>query len=99
MDWDESQRPSLTYRQTRLNVREKRTKLNIALSQWQLDKSVPLTIYSNNRARGMDFNTSRTPILWAGYINAVYFRRGLTCTLGLTNDLIDGGQPRAKNGF
>ena len=28
--------------------------------------------------------------------NAVYFRRGLTCTLGLTNDLIDGGQPRAK---
>ena len=24
---------------------------------------------------------------------------GLTCTLGITNDLIDGGQPRAKNGF
>ena len=31
--------------------------------------------------------------------NAFYFRRGLTCTLGLTNDLIDGGQPRTKNGF
>ena len=30
------------------------------------------------------------------FLNAVYFRRGLTCTLGLTNDLIDGGQPRAK---
>ena len=33
------------------------------------------------------------------FLNAVYFRRGLTCTLGLTNDLIDGGQPRAKNSF
>ena len=33
--------------------------------------------------------------LWADVLNAVYFRRGLTCTLGLTNDLIDGGQPRA----
>ena len=28
-----------------------------------------------------------------------FFRRGLTCTIGLTNDLIDGGRPRAKNGF
>ena len=27
-------------------------------------------------------------------LNAVYFRRGITCTVGLTNDLIDGGQPR-----
>ena len=35
----------------------------------------------------------------ADFLNAVYFRRGLTCTLGITNDLIDGGQPRAKNGF
>ena len=34
--------------------------------------------------------------LWADFLNAVYFRRGLTCTLGLTNDLIDGGQPTAK---
>ena len=33
---------------------------------------------------------------WANFLNTVYFRRGLTCTLGLTNDLIDGGQPRAK---
>ena len=33
---------------------------------------------------------------WAGYLNVVYFRRSLTCTLGLTNDLIDGGQPRTK---
>ena len=32
----------------------------------------------------------------ADFLNAVYFRRGLTCTLVLTNDLIDGGQPRAK---
>ena len=38
----------------------------------------------------------------ADVLNAVYFRRGLTsvtCTIGLTNDWIDGGQPRAKNGF
>ena len=35
-------------------------------------------------------------ILWADFLNAVYFRRGPTCTFGLTNDLIDGGQPRAK---
>ena len=45
MAWDESQRPSLTYRQARLNVSEKRTKLNIALSQCQLDKSIRFTIY------------------------------------------------------
>ena len=31
--------------------------------------------------------------------NAVYFRQRLTSTLGLTNELIDGGQPRAKAGF
>ena len=32
----------------------------------------------------------------AEFLNAVYFRQGLTCTLGLTNNLMDGGQPRAK---
>ena len=32
----------------------------------------------------------------ADFLNAVYFRRNLTCTLGLTNDLTDGGQLRAK---
>ena len=32
----------------------------------------------------------------ADILNAVYFRRGLACSLGLTNDLIDGSQPRAK---
>ena len=37
--------------------------------------------------------------LWVDFLNAVYFRRSLTCTLGLTNDLIDSGQPRAKTGF
>ena len=35
----------------------------------------------------------------ADFSNALYFSRGLTCTLGLANDLIDGGQPRDKNGF
>ena len=35
----------------------------------------------------------------AVFLNAVYCRQGLTCTLGLTNDLIHSGQPRAKNGF
>ena len=34
--------------------------------------------------------------LRADFFNAVYFRRGLTCTLGLTKDLIDGGQRMAK---
>ena len=33
------------------------------------------------------------------FLKAVYLRRGLTCTIALANDLIDGGQPRAKNGF
>ena len=37
--------------------------------------------------------------LSADFLIAVCFRRGLTCTFGLTNDLIDGGQPRAKNSF
>ena len=32
--------------------------------------------------------------LRAELLNAVHFRRGLTCTIGLANDLIDGGQPR-----
>ena len=32
-------------------------------------------------------------------LNAVYFRRRVTCTLGLTNDLVDSGQPRAKKDF
>ena len=45
---------------------------------------------------GRRVSHTHTHKLRAGYLNAVYFRRGLTCTLGLTNDLIDGGQPRAK---
>ena len=32
-------------------------------------------------------------IFSADFLKAVYFRRGPTCTIGLTNDLIDGGQP------
>ena len=31
-------------------------------------------------------------MLWANFFYAVYFRQGLTCTLGLTDNLIDGGQ-------
>ena len=42
---------------------------------------------------------SATVTYRADFLNAVYFRRGLTCTLGLKNDLIHGGQPRAKTGF
>ena len=34
-------------------------------------------------------------MLFSKTVWAVYFRRGLTYSLGLTNDLIDGGQPRA----
>ena len=35
----------------------------------------------------------------AEFLNAVYFRWGLAnmCTIRLTNDLIDSGQPRAKS--
>ena len=32
----------------------------------------------------------------ANFVNAVHFRRGLTCTVRLGNDLNEGG---AKNGF
>ena len=42
------------------------------------------------------FLSSSTQTLRADFLNAVYFRRCLTCTLGLTNDLIDDGQPKAK---
>ena len=42
-------------------------------------------------------NTSRLKKrLRVDFLNAVYVRRSLTCSLRLTNDLIDGGQPRAK---
>ena len=34
--------------------------------------------------------------LMADLFNAVYFRQSLTCAIGLTKDLIDGGQLRAK---
>ena len=39
---------------------------------------------------------SQVETLMVDFLNAVYFRRSLTCTVGLTNDLIDGGQLRAK---
>ena len=32
----------------------------------------------------------------ADFLNADYFRQGLMFTLGIINDLIDGGQPSAK---
>ena len=35
----------------------------------------------------------------ADLLNAVYFRQSLTYTLGLTNELIDGGQLRDKAVF
>ena len=34
--------------------------------------------------------------LRAEFLNAVYFGRSLTCTLGLIKDLIDDGQPVSK---
>ena len=34
-----------------------------------------------------------------GYLNAVYFRRDLTCTVGLANNFIDGAQLGAQNDF
>ena len=44
-------------------------------------------------------STSTKWKLWANFLNAVLFKRGLKGTIGLTNDLIDSGQPRAKKGF
>ena len=46
---------TFTYLQSwaKLNVSEKRTRINIAISQQQLDKSIRLKIYANNRARGI----------------------------------------------
>ena len=29
-------------------------------------------------------------------LNTAYFRQGLMCTIGLANDLIDGGQPKNR---
>ena len=34
--------------------------------------------------------------LRTGFLNIVNFRQGLTWTLGLSNNFIDGGRPRAK---
>ena len=45
------------------------------------------------------YGPMRIQTLRANVLNAIYFRRDLTCTLVLTNNLVDGGQPRAKNGF
>ena len=33
------------------------------------------------------------------FLNAVHFRQGLLCTIGLANNLIDSGQLGAKNRF
>ena len=49
--------------------------------------------------RDTRMNTLGTCRAFGPILNAIYFRRGLMCTLGLTNDLIDGDQPRAKTQF
>ena len=59
-------------------------------------------LFKLHRSRHFEMILNLRHKLWtlrADFLNAVFFRQGLTCTLGLTNDLIDGGQPRAKNGF
>ena len=55
--------------------------------------------FINLQVRKQQIDTTRqetpypsTTRLW----NVVYFRRDLTCILGLANDLIDGGQPRVR---
>ena len=65
--------------------KETRGKRGAALSS-KNDEKLPVSFVSS----------SGVHLLRADFLNAVYFRRGLTCTLGLTNDLIDGGHPRAK---
>ena len=62
-------------------------------------QKIPLKLQARNKMSLFTEICSRDERLRADFLNAVYFRQGLTCTLGLTNDLIDGGQPRAKNGI
>ena len=57
----------------------------------QTDRQIDLTVCYIHSVMQTSKQTIRADLL-----DAVYFRLGLTCTLGLTNDLIDGGQPRAK---
>ena len=57
----------------------------------QTDRQIDLTVCYIHSVMQTSKQTIRADLL-----DAVYFRRGLTCTLGLTKDLIDGGQPRAK---
>ena len=54
-------------------------KNNITNNSWQQDTWCALHLTQTCRA---------------DFLKAVYFRRSLMCSLGLTNDLIDGGQPR-----
>ena len=54
----------------------------------QLSKEL---LRSRAQTRSRDTRTLR-----ANFLNAIYFRRGITCTLGITNALIDGSQPRFK---
>ena len=66
--------------------KETRGKRGAALSS-KNDEKLPVSFVSS----------SGVHLLRADFLNAVYFRRGLTCTLGfINNGLIDGGQSRAK---
>ena len=65
-----------------------------------VNAAVSYSLLSGNTGSAFTVDTNRC--VWrkrdtvGRFLNAVYFRRSLTCTLGLTNDLIDDGQLRAK---
>ena len=71
-----------------LQSRSLQDKVNIILVS---DHGKQSLLHDLRYSRGRDLKPLR-----AYCLNAVYLRRGLTCTLEFTNDLIDGGQPRAK---
>ena len=60
-------------------------------SVWSCGLSSFLMVILIGRCPNKILTSARTE-----FLNAVYFRQGLTCTLGLTKNLVDGGQPRAK---
>ena len=62
-----------------------------------LSLNVTQPVYCRVEARVQTYRqNSQAGTVGRFLFNAVYFRRSLTYTLGLTNDLLDGGQPRTK---
>ena len=63
---------------------------------WGVSPPPPL---GGTSLRGHNLYPIPVQTLRANFLNTFYFRRGPVCTIGLANDLIDGKQTRAQNGF